>query len=179
MTNRPFVIGESYRDHRGTYRVIAVEENRLVYDYGDGIQQTGDAETKWRIHRNMLLAERLPYRAAPPSQRSRSSSGEEFWSYEEVAAIFAEAIRAYAENHKDFMRHEKIVTAFMAHPEGRRILERRQDERPNEYWVGVMKAHFSRKYNSGRSEWGDSFEPKIISGAYAYRVRRKKTSPLK
>jgi adenine-specific DNA-methyltransferase len=36
------------------------------------------------------------------------------------------------------MTHEKIVAGFIAHPEGQRILKRPHDERPAQYWVGVM-----------------------------------------
>jgi hypothetical protein len=170
MTNRPnhsFAIGETYQDVRGTYKVISVGENRVAYDYGDGIQHEGDAETKWRIHQNLV------------SEQNPSYPEGEFWRYEEVAPIFAGIIRTYGEKHRDFMSHEQIVATFLAHPEGQLILNRPHDDRPNPYWVGVMKAHFSRKYNSGKSEWDDCFEPKEIGGDYAYRVRGKKTSPLK
>jgi hypothetical protein len=165
MPNRPnhrFEVGEAYRDQRGTYRVVSVEDNRVVYDYGDGVRREGDAETKWRIHHNLVSEQNPVYPEG------------EFWRYEEVAPIFAEIIRAYGEKHRDFMTHNKMVAAFIAHREGQAILSRPHDERPNLYWVGVMKAHFSKKYNNGKSEYDDYFEPREIGGDYAYRVRRKK-----
>jgi hypothetical protein len=165
--NHSFAIGETYQDVRGTYKVISVEEHRIVYAYGDGIQHEGDAETKWRIHCNL------------GSEQNPKYPYDDFWRYEEVAPIFAEVIRTYGEKHRDFMTHEKIVAAFLAHPEAQLILSRPHDDRPNSYWVGVMKAHFSKKYNSGKSEYDDYFEPKEIGGDYAYRVRGKKTSPLR
>src|ERR1700676_2971410 len=154
-----FKIGETYQDVRGNYKVISIEGSQLVYDYGDGIQHKGDAQTKWRIHRN-LVSEQNP---------SHAYSEQEFWRYEELAPIFAGIIIAYGAKHRDFMTHEQIVAAFLAHPEGQLILNRPRDGRPRSYWVGVMKAHFSRKYNSGKSEWDDRFEPKEIGGDYAYR----------
>ena len=155
MANRyihSFAVGESYRDLIGTYKVISINENRLTYDYGNGIPQTGDAETKWRIYRNNFLSKQSP----PPTPRSsktlRSANEEKFWDYNEVAPIFAEIITAYGKRHKDFMTHENIVTAFMAHPEGKRILDRPHDERPNQYWVGVMvqPGYYRREVRVGR-----------------------------
>ena len=169
-----FVVGDTYQDRRGTYKVISVEGNCLIYDYGDGVPQKGDAERKWEIHRNILLAEQRPRHVANASQRMRSASDEEFWTYEEISPIFAEVIKAYGKKHKDFMTHEKIITAFMEHAEGKLILSRPHDDRPNLYWAGVMKAHFSRKYNSGTSEWDDCFEPKPSAEGYGYRARRVK-----
>jgi hypothetical protein len=158
-----FAVGETYQHYDGPYKVISVNGNRLIYDTGDGIQHDGDAEIRWRIHKNIVSKQNGPY-----------PSGGEFWRYEEVAPIFAEIIRAYGEKHRDFMTHEKMVAAFIADPEGQLILARPHDDRPNSYWVGVMKAHFSKKYNGGKSEYDDYFEPKEIGGEYAYRVRRRK-----
>jgi hypothetical protein len=178
VANRPnhlFVVGETYKDIRGTYRVISVEENFVVYDYGDGIQHKGDAATKWRINHNLVSEQNLRG-ASRDSQPMQSPNPGEFWVYEETSPIFAEIIRAYGKKHRDFMTHEKIVTAFIAHPDGELILKRPHDDRPNSYWVGVMKAHFSRKYNGGMSEWDNCFEPKRIGGVFAYRVRKKTTN---
>ncbi len=175
MTTRntnSFALGETYRDRNGVYRVISIEENRLVYDYGDGIQHKGDAEIKWRIHCN-IISEQNSRNVPSPSQQPQSSNDVEFWTYDAVSPIFAEVIKTYGRTHKDFMTHEEIVAAFMDNREGQLILNRPHDERSNLYWAGVMKAHFSRKYNSGTSEWDDCFEPMKIGQHYAYRVRTK------
>jgi hypothetical protein len=175
MATRPnnfFALGETYRDRKGAYTVISIEENRLVYDYGDGINHKGAAEIKWRIHCN-ILSEKSSRHNPNPSQQLHSANDEEFWTYEEVSPIFADIIKAHGKTHKDFMTREEIVAAFVDNPEGQLILNRPHDERSNLYWAGVMKAHFSRKYNSGRSEWDDCFEPMKIGQQYAYRVRKK------
>lgn len=69
MANHAFAVGETYRDRRGTYRVMSIEGNRIVYDYGDGVPLNADAETKWRIDRNIHLDERssLPAPIARPA----------------------------------------------------------------------------------------------------------------
>lgn len=172
LLNHSFVIGETYLDRAGTYRVISIDGDRLVYEYADGIPHEGSAERKWCIHRSIVSEQSAPHTACP-SQRRRSANGEGFFTYEEVSPIFADVIKAYGKRHENFMTHEEIVAAFMEHPEGQPILNRPHDS-SNLYWAGVMKAHFSRKYNGGKSEWDDSFEGKKIGSDWAYRVRRKK-----
>lgn len=173
MNQHSFVVGESYQDRRGTYKVTCVEGNRLLYDYGDGIQHAGDAELKWRIHRNILLFEQGPPSTGGPSQRHRPANDENFWEYGEVAPIFAELIKNYGAQHREFMTHDAIVAAFLEHPQGKLILNRRHDERSNDYWVGVMVAWFSKVFTDGGSEWEDSIERKKIGPAWAYRVRKR------
>jgi hypothetical protein len=146
--------------------------NRIVYDYGDGIQREGDAEIKWRIHSNILLSEQHPSHIASSPQHTRPANNEQFWIYDEVAAIFFGVVAEYAKKKTDFMTHEKMVEAFIEDPEGKRILERPHDGRSNEYWVGVMLAWFSRAYTEGRSEWENRIERKKIGSAWAYRVRK-------
>lgn len=165
--NHSFVVGETYQDRVGTYKVISIVGDDLVYEYADGIRKEHSVEAKWRIHQNMFSEQNPKYPYG------------EFWRYEEVAPIFAEVIRTYGEKHRDFMNHDKIVTAFIAHSQGQHILSRPHDDRPNSYWVGVMKAHFSKKYNNGKSEYDDCFEPRKTGEHYDYRVRWKKTSPLR
>lgn len=80
-----------------------------------------------------------------------------------------------AKGHSDFMTHEKIIASFMEHPESRLILDRPHGSESDLYWSGVMKAHFSRKYNSGASAWDGRFESKKIGGEYAFRMRKNKT----
>lgn len=150
-----------------------MEENRIFYDYGDGIQREGDAEIKWRIYTNILLSDQHPAHTASSLQQSRPANNEQFWAYDEVAAIFFEVVAQYAKRQTDFMTHEKMVAAFMEHAEGNRILDRPHDERSNQYWVGVMLAWFSRAYTEGRSEWENRLERKKIGSAWAYRVRQK------
>lgn len=172
LLNPSFVIGETYQDRLGTYRVISIVGDRLICEYADGIQKEHSAEAKWRIHRNMLSEQTVPH-SVHPSQRTPSANSKSFSTYDEVSAIFADVIKAYGERHSEFMTHEKIIAAFMEHPEGKQILNRHHSG-SNLYRAGVLKAHFSRKYNSGNSEWDDCFEPKPGNKGYSYRVRQKK-----
>ena len=84
----------------------------------------------------------------------RPANNDQFWAYDEVAAIFFEVVAEYAKRHTDFMTHEKMVAAFMEHAEGKRILDRPHDERSDQYRVGVMLAWFSRALHEGRSRMG-------------------------
>jgi hypothetical protein len=177
MTNRPnpsFTIGETYQDREGMYKVISVEGNQLIYDYGDGIQHRGNTEIKWRIHHNML-SEKNPPQPTRPSQPLRSHDGEDFFTYDEVSPIIGDIVEAYGKSHDDYMTHEKIVVELMKHPEGQLILSRPHD-RSNRYWAGVMVACFSKKFTGGSSEWNNRFdEPKKIGSAWAYRILGKKS----
>ena len=154
------------------YKVISVDGNQLIYDYGDGIQHRGDTEIKWRIYHNML-SEKNPSQTTHPSQRLRSLDDEDFFTYPEVSPIIGDIVEAYGKNHDDYMTHEKIVAELMKHPEGQLILSRPHD-RSNRYWAGVMVACFSKKFTGGSSEWNKRFdEPKKIGSAWAYRVLGK------
>ena len=170
--NHAFVIGETYRDRVAAYKVVSVEGNRLVYDYGDGTQHEGDADIKWRIHRNMLSEQdsRQPWRT---SQVYQARDGEESFTYDEVSSIIGDIIESYAKGHRDYMTHDKIVAEFLKHPEGQAILSRPHD-RSDRWWAGVIVACFSKKFTDGTSEWNNRFDkPKKIGAAWAYRVKKK------
>jgi hypothetical protein len=173
-----FVVGETYQDHRGAYKVVTVDENRIIYDYGDGIQQKGNPEIKWRIHRN-IVSEQSPSQTTHSTHPFRSANDEQFWTYHEVSPIFADVIKSYGRGHKDFMSHEKIIASFIEHPQGQVILNRSHDSRSNLYWVGVMLAWFSKIFTDGNSQWEKTFERKKISSAWAYRVRRRENATRK
>ena len=158
--NHSFVIGETYQHHQGPYKVISVSGNQITYAYDDRIQLVGDAEIRWRIHCNIVS-----------KQNSLPWAGGQFWIPEEIVPIFADILRVHGRKHKDFMTHEKLIAAFIDHSESQLILNRPHDARSNRYWVGVMKAHFSKYYFDGRYGLHDCFERELIGGEYAYGVR--------
>ena len=45
--NHSLVVGETYRDHVGTYKVVSIDGNRMVFATADGIEHIGDTEIKW------------------------------------------------------------------------------------------------------------------------------------
>lgn len=53
-SNHSFTVGETYQDRLGTYRVISIKEDSLVYEYADGTRKEHSAEAKWRIHQNIV-----------------------------------------------------------------------------------------------------------------------------
>ena len=57
----PFVIGETYADRVGEYKVISVEGNKMVFEYTDGRRCNGQTETKALIYRNILLEEKFSH----------------------------------------------------------------------------------------------------------------------
>jgi hypothetical protein len=90
MAKPAFVVGETYQDRNGPYKVILIEGNVLVYAYADGIQHKGDAGIKWTIHGNILSG----YSALPSahlSQHLQSSNGGEFFTHAEAFPIIASA----------------------------------------------------------------------------------------
>lgn len=170
MPNHSFVVGKTYQDHVGTYKVVSIDGNHLVFKTTDGIEHAGDVEHKWRIYCSILSGESPPH-ASPSLQRPQSANRGKFITNDEASPIFADVIKAYGKKHKDFMTHERIVAAFMKHREGQLLLNR-PHEGSNSYWTGVKMAWFSRVFTEGRSRWEGCFERTKIGSAWAYRVRQ-------
>jgi hypothetical protein len=166
--NHSFIVGETYQDRVGLYKVVCIEGNRLLYQYADTIQHEADADRKWRIHRNVLLEQGA---AAHIPQRVQSNDEKGFFTHAEVFPIIANAIETYCRKHANYMTHEEIVEAVMKDPQGQAILERRPDK--TKLWsAGVMVAWFSKIFTDGTSEWDARFERKRIGLPWAYRVRK-------
>src|SRR5713101_584291 len=95
-----FVVGKTYQDHICAYKVVSIDGDRLVCKAADGIHE-GSAEAKWRIYSNILSGQSAPH-TSRSLKRPQSAIGAEFFTYEEVAAIFADVIKAYDKSHNDF-----------------------------------------------------------------------------
>jgi len=172
MAKPSFVVGETYQDRNGPYKVISIEGNRLVYEYANGIQLKGDAETKWRIHCN-ILSGYSALRSVHLSQRLQSADSGEFFTHAEAFPIIAKAIETYNRTHTDFMNHRELVQAVIKDPQGQVILDRRLDK-SKKWLAGCMVAWFSKMFTDGRSDYDNCFERKKIGLAWAYRVCRRK-----
>src|ERR1019366_4034217 len=135
MAKPSFVVGGTYQDLNGTYKVISIAGNRLVYEYADGIQREGNAEIKWRINHN-LSRQSAPH-TARLSQTSRSNDDNEFFTHAEAFPIIASAIEMYNRTHKNLMTHDEMVKAVMNDPQVQVILDRRPDK-PKSWLAGVM-----------------------------------------
>lgn len=170
--NHSFVVGETYQDRVGTYKVVSIEGDSLVYDYADGIRHESNAEAKWRIHRNMLSEQSNLHSVRLP-QRLWSDDKKGFFTHAEAFPIIANAIETYSGSHDQYMTHDEIVEAVMKDPQGQVILDRRPDK--TKLWsAGVMVAWFSKVFTDGTSDWDTRFDREKICGVCAYRVRRRK-----
>jgi hypothetical protein len=61
----PFVIGETYADRVGEYKVISVEGKKMVFEYTNGRRCKGHTKPKALIYRNILLEEKFPHLIRP------------------------------------------------------------------------------------------------------------------
>jgi hypothetical protein len=55
----PFIVGETYEDRSGKYKVISVQGKSMTIERSGGKTENGDAETRAGIYRN-ILADRNP-----------------------------------------------------------------------------------------------------------------------
>jgi hypothetical protein len=168
LLKHSFVVGKIYQDHLGTYKVVSIDRNHLVFKTADGIEHDGDAELKWRIYRNILSGQSAPH-PSPPFH-STACGG---FVREEVFPIVDEIIENYSKIHKDLMTHEKMVAAFMEHPAGKSILNRPHDE-SDSHRAGVLLAQFSRLITLEWTTWRNYYKREKIRGDWAYRCAAKR-----
>ena len=172
----PFVVGETYQDHKGEYTVLSVKGNLLEFERADGSRETGDAEIKALIHRNILYPEckRHPLGGARTSYLSNKPVG---FSQAEVFPIIASIIERHSKSSNEYMEHEIIVAAELERPELRPHLDQSvaedREHKPISWWAANMLAWFSKTITDGGSEWGRRFERQKIHRCWAYRVRMR------
>lgn len=171
----PFVVGETYLDRDGEYVVVAATGDRVTFQREDGGQVEADAGVKARIHRN-LLAELGQH----PTLRGRRIRFEGHrlvgFRFSEVFPIIAAIIRSLSDAEHDFVTHEELVAALLAHPELSTILEQLEEQDPQKkpapWWASNMVAWFSQVFTTGRSEWEDQFTRRRVDGSWAYALAR-------
>lgn len=66
-----FVIGQKYRDRKGEYTVVAMQDNSIVIERLDGRRETADAATKARIHQNIVAEHRTSLEHSRPHRSRR------------------------------------------------------------------------------------------------------------
>lgn len=77
MSSQPryqFVIGETYADRLGEYKVISLNDSRMVIEYADGTRKEATTKTKAEIYRNIQL-ERGLMRPVQTAMRTKFRSG--------------------------------------------------------------------------------------------------------
>ena len=169
----PFIIGETYEDWDGPYKVISFSDSRVTFERPDGSQGSGTIEGKAMICRNVRLERQhpeLPRNQKSPSGRPRSA----YPAYEEVTPIVAEVIEKHSRRSRDYLTHTRMVEALLAHPEARPVIDGLSDEKTPEGRAGVIIAFFGKEYFEGRRGWRERFE-QTQTRPYGYRVRRKRS----
>jgi hypothetical protein len=165
----PFIIGETYEDWDGPYKVISFSESSVEFERPDRSQGSGTIEGKAMIYRNVLLK-----RKHPELLRNQKSPLGQYKSayptYEEVTPIVAEVIEKHSKRSRDYMTHASIVEALLSHPEARHVIDGISDEKTLEGRAGVIPAFFGKQYFEGR--WRERFE-QTQTRPYGYKLRRK------
>src|SRR5882762_10179489 len=129
--SQPFVVGETYADRRGEYKVISLEGKRVELEYKDGTRSIGDVEIKARIQQNILLEQnaRHPIQAPRPPHSRRE---EHYFNHADVFPIIAEIIESLSGPSRDYVTHDRIVEAMLAHPKARLVDDNCPDNRRRE-----------------------------------------------
>lgn len=81
----------------------------MVYEYLDGVQREGDAETRWRIHQNTVSESIRSHRG---DDSAPSGSGGSFFTHAEAFPIIAGAIEAHGKKHAGYLEHDKLVSVL-------------------------------------------------------------------
>lgn len=170
---QPFVVGGTYADRRGEYKVISLEGKRIELEYKDGTRSIGDVEIKARIHQNILLEQNVRHPAQAPRPSYSRGREKHYFSHADVFPIIAEIIESLSGPSRDYVTHDRIVEAMLQHPKARLVLDNCPEDKTREWWALDMVAFFSKVYTEGRSAWSSQFERTEIDEKYAYRVAER------
>jgi hypothetical protein len=168
----PFIVGETYSDRLGDYRVISLEGNRLVLEYADGRRSEGTVEQKALIYRNILREQNNPRPINSVRSPSPGTRSGHFFTHDKVFPIIAEIIESQSAGSRDYVTHDRIVDGLLKHKEAQLFLAGcpKDESRTESWWAHCMVAWFSKVFTDGRSEWSTRFERKKIKDKWAYKV---------
>jgi hypothetical protein len=170
----PFIVGETYVDRLGEFKVVAIEGKQVVIEYADGQRTASNIEQKALIYRNILLErDRSTHLKISIGAKTRRGP-ERYFSHEEVFPLIAAIIESEFIKTLKYVDHDVIVDRFTHHRQAEPILARcpLDHSRKPSWWPHCMVAWFSKIFTDGRSDWNSRFERKKIRGKWAYRVRR-------
>jgi hypothetical protein len=176
QSSQLFMVGGTYADRKGEYKVISLQGKRVEVEYKDGTRIIGDVEIKARIHQNMLSEQNAlhPVQAPTPS-RSRERAGR-YFTHADVFPIIAEIIESLSGSSRDDVTHDRIVEAMLEHPKAKLFLDSCPNHKPRAWWALDMVAFFSKVHTEERSPWQSRFKRTEIDGKYAYRIAETKGS---
>jgi hypothetical protein len=171
----PFILGETYADRVGDYRVVSLETNRVIVEYADGRRSEGGVEQKALIYRNILLEQKRRKPSPSDDALSSRSGPEHFFSHDEVFPIIAEVIESEFAESRDYVSHDRIVDALLKHKEAEPIIAScpQDKSKPASWWAHCMVAWFSKVFTDGRSDWDARFKRNKIGGKWAYKVAER------
>jgi hypothetical protein len=172
----PFVVGGSYADRNGKYRVISLTAEKMEIEYEDGRRATGSVGTRTEIYRNILREQNIhrPLRQRRPLTSQRESGT--YFTHADVFPIIVEIIEAHSRISEEYITHDEIVSAMLDHPEARIALDNCPANKTQQWWASDMVAFFSKVYTERRSEWQGRFDRDRIEGNYAYKLAGAKRS---
>ena len=172
----PFVVGETYADRVGDYRVVSLEGNQVIVEYADGRRSAGGVEQKALIYRNILLEQNRRQPTGRDKSLSSRSGPEHFFTHDEVFPIIAEVIETQFAELRDYVSHDRIVSALLKQKKAAPILAGcpQDNSRTVSWWAHCMVAWFSKVFTEGRSEWSARFKRKKIANKWAYKVAERR-----
>jgi hypothetical protein len=163
-----FVVGQTYADRLGEYRVISLKDNRIVFEYTDGRRSEGNARQKKLIYKNILLEKRSPRPIQTRNSLRSYHQNAHGFTQSDTFPIIAEIIEHLFEESRAYVTHDAIVDRLLKHPEAAAILSYCPKNESTEWWASNMVSWFSQAFRVGRSDWNNRFERKKIDGKWAY-----------
>jgi hypothetical protein len=172
ISSLPFVVGATYADRIGEYKVISVENTRIVFEYADGQRCEGDAEQKARIYRNIQLESKSPTPAQPRRRVRISKNSVHAFTHADVFPVIAAIIEAHSSQSSNYITHDEIVEILLKCPEAGPFLNAcpTEERKSTEWWAHNMVAWFSKVFTDGLTDWNHRFERTKIDNKWAYKV---------
>lgn len=168
----PFIIGDTYADRIGEYKVVSLEGNRIVFEYGDGRRLEGDAKQKALIYGNILLEKKKPQSFVISRSLNSYDHSVHAFTHNEVFPIIAAIIESQFAQLRDYVTHDAIVDTLLKQPEAEPLLAScpKDESRTTRWWAHNMVAWFSKVFTDGKSDWNSRFKRLKINKKWAYKV---------
>ena len=93
----------------------------------------------------------------------------------EVFPVIAESIQKIFKETQDWVTHDQLVGALMAHPETKNLIDTapgRGCSLSDEHLAANMVAWFSARFEAKTNEYQNAFEPTKVAGKYAFKPKR-------
>lgn len=165
-----FVVGQSYLDRQGEYLVTSITGDQISYKRADGQEHRADARLKAHIQRSVLAEQKAPTPFREMAQANGDPGPFQQGILQEVFWWIAQIVRERATEADDWISHDSLVSALIAHPDAGPLLNQRSERDP-EWFASDYIAFYSREWTLGRPRHADTIERTKIGGDWAYRAR--------